>query len=143
MEKELSFDAFWDLSIKLSQQRNTLKHHPCCDSWSTRKSKHSNLGHSKSVHWGKFMMAVDRKITDKKQAVKVRMEELNMRIPVHLNKVCDHQKTQTHNQLSHQEIDNNEILNDDISPQLSRPHLNTTGLTFIPEIDKGISYTND
>jgi len=87
MAKRLSFDDFWVLALKGKQSRNTPSYHPCCDTWSTRfsSSKHT---HKDSWSWKKIMLTLDRSIGDQKQALKIKMIEAAMQIPILLNQQC-------------------------------------------------------
>ena len=85
---QLSFEAFWQFANKLKSQNNTLDFHPCCEVWTTRKSKAIKESHETTITWGNFILTLDDKIEDKETAFKAKMKQDNMKTMMVINKPC-------------------------------------------------------
>jgi hypothetical protein len=90
MEKEMSFDEFWQ-EVDPSSHKDGPAYHSCCDSWSKRGWRRLNNNHTKTLQWRKVALLLDKSFENKKLALLVKMTEEGWKTNVTLNKHCQNQ----------------------------------------------------
>lgn len=93
MSKRLTFDEFWNIAERGLKNYNPLTYHPCCDTWSTRKSRKTIETHTKKIKWYNLFTFPNLNIEEKKKLLLSKMTEESWQIPVILNRPCQPQPT--------------------------------------------------
>lgn len=82
------FKSFWDFSKTKEKSRNDVFYHPCCDTWSTRKSGVGRSTHKSQITWRQLLLSVSSSKNEQFEQLFQMMLQNKWRIPPVFNMEC-------------------------------------------------------
>lgn len=83
-----SFDQFWEAMTRWCKSGNHPTFHPCCQVWTTRLSKKSQLDHISAVKWRKLFSTPEAKAIPQKEYLRTHMHQYSWGEPIRVNFHC-------------------------------------------------------
>ena len=88
MQDKIEFEELWNVIEKARNARNSVTYHPCCYSWSTRKSRSSRASHLKSLNWSFIRAQFDKQVPNEKAALLTYLKDRGLDKYIYLNLKC-------------------------------------------------------